>query len=698
VENVNTAGASDSVGGQAPPGASRLKQGDRIGSRFVVEERTRASVPGDVYRAIDEKTGKKIALLLMQTDFTRGRPTQGLRRRVRAATGLAHKNIATTYGMGKEGRRRYVASELVEGQTLADLLEKKSDAGKHFTLKGAYNLIAHVCNALQYAGSKMPHGLLRPSAILINRTGRVKLSEFGLASLRPAVLRAIDGLGRWDAPCFPPSEAFDGEAPSIEDDADPSHGSMEDPNASADMSQEMSAASLMGSDAPTTEAVDTLPGDGTGDDDLRALGYILYSLLTGTPAESARPTLPEDALKRLPPGIDAVLARCFTHEESERYRDPNALKTELLAVIESGRGEKDKQPEPGVAPPPFAAAGGTGASIEALDGGQAAPTPPGKAASRRGQPAAPAPAVPKGDGGFVIPELTPAAGPEDDGNTERWLVERGGIDYGPYTSTQIFGQLDEDEITPETTLYDIETDDRRPLCEFPFFEEKLAVWAREQADRRKRREEEARAAAARRRARAVGGMVAAVLLVALVGGGGYAAWLATRPSPVKARLGTAVAKLQGALPMIRLPEVAPETAAERQERRDRAATANARRRAAAERAQIEREARLAASSSMDIDPDGPGTGRAFDLGELQRTIGTRNGRLSNCLQQEARRQPERNGVTVKVTVIPRGDIINVKVPEGTGAAKSCVRAALSGLKVTPFDGTNRTVSLPYSWK
>jgi hypothetical protein len=652
---VETANASvPEVGSEAtsePSGNARLKQGDTIGSRFVVDERLRDDALGTVYRAVDDRSGKKIAILMVAAELAgEAAATERLRKSVKSATELAHKNIVAVYGMGKEGRRRYLAREYVDGQTLAELLDKKAEAGKTFTLKGAYNLVAHVCNALQYARATMPHGTLRPSCVFINRTGRVKVADFGLAELRPALLERRAELSRWDAPCFPPRP--EGAPPE---------------------------------------------GEGAGAaDDLQALGVILFELLAGAPPAELPAVLPPAVSSRLPPQLADILRRAFAADEAERLRDPNELKTELLQVIESARGagrsdvdERDETPA---------------ASVEQVEDATPAPAtpvapiaPPGKAAPRKPQ----APARKRGDdGGFVIPELKPAGQTDDDGTAQRWLVEKDGVDFGPYTSQQVIEQLFKQELKAETTLYDIEQDRRAPLSEFTVFDEALVAWAHDNAERQKRQAEEAAQAAARRRRRLVWGSTLAIVLTVGGVGGGYAWYRATRPEPVKAYLPALVTKLQGALPAVHLPEELPETAAEKDEKRRTAAAVAAQQRARVEAqreaAQVADEARQASQSTVDLNSNG--AGRSFDRQAFDDAVARRNGQLMRCLQDEVRRDPSLKSLEVKITVVPRGDLINVRLSDGSPAGNSCVREALGGLKVPPFDGVNLNVSLPFTFQ
>lgn len=601
--------------GQVEP---TLGSGARIGNRFVIGEQIREGVLGASYRSTDEKSGKTISILVLDPVLVSDRgTTERVRAAVKSATGLVHKNVLGVFGMGKEGRRRYVAREFVDGQTLAELLAKKAAAGKQFTLKGAYNLIAHICNGLQYARERMTHGTLRPSVVFINRTGRVKLADFGFADLRGAFLARRDQLDAWDRPCFPDE-------------------------------------------------------DGVAADDLHVLGVMLYALLTGRPPETL--DVRAEATARLEAPMAELIGRCLI-DAPDRLADPNELKRALMAAIDSHQGLQMSSP-------------GQEAPI-----GRTAPLPVSELEEDvppvSGRPPSKAPA------GFVIPELNTAGSQEDDGTVQRWLMEKDGIDYGPFTSKQVVEKLFKEELHAESVLFDIETDRRLPLSEFEVFDEALRAWIHEKDQREKRRAEEAEEAAARRRTRLLLGTILTIVVLVGGGAGGWFLYQSTLPSPTKARLAALVMPMRGALPAVSLPEELPETAAEIRERREKETRDRRHAAAAAERAQIAREERLAASSTLDAT--GGGSGK-FNRAAFDRAVAGRNGKLVKCLQNEVRRDPKLKSVTVEITVIPSGQLIGVKMPGGSARGQTCVRRAFAGLRVPAFAGTNVKVKLPFAFQ
>jgi hypothetical protein len=142
-------------------------------------------------------------------------------------------------------------------------------------------------------------------------------------------------------------------------------------------------------------------------------------------------------------------------------------------------------------------------------------------------------------------------------------------------------------------------------------------------------------------------------------------------------------------------EAAPETPAEAVERQKAKVNAVLAKKRTDDARQLAEEARLAAASELD-GTSGGGTGRSFDPAALNTAVSARNPQIVKCLQDEVRRDPARRSFEVKATILPRGDIINVRMEGATPAGSTCVRGALSGVRVPAFDGTNQALSLPFS--
>ena len=135
---------------------------------------------GEVYLANDSRMNRRIALKLLPAQFTQS-PDRVARfqRESRAASALNHPNIITIYEIGQERGINFIASELVEGETL----RRRINRGK-LNVKEAIELAMQVASALAAAhAAGIVHRDIKPENIMIRRDGYVKVLDFGLAKL-----------------------------------------------------------------------------------------------------------------------------------------------------------------------------------------------------------------------------------------------------------------------------------------------------------------------------------------------------------------------------------------------------------------------------------------------------------------------------------------------------------------------------------
>src|SRR5207249_403358 len=103
-------------------GQADLLVGQTIG-HYKLSERIGAGGMGDVYLATDIIAGRKAALKLLPTRFTRdAERLKRFQQEAHAVVGLNHPNILTVYEIGEDHSIRYIASELIEGETLRQRL------------------------------------------------------------------------------------------------------------------------------------------------------------------------------------------------------------------------------------------------------------------------------------------------------------------------------------------------------------------------------------------------------------------------------------------------------------------------------------------------------------------------------------------------------------------------------------------------
>ena len=110
---------------------------------------------------------------------------------------LSHPNIVPVYELGIEQGTYFLAMELVEGVSVAELLREREDDGARRVLtpeEGAY-LGVEVCRALDYAHRRMKvvHRDITPRNVMIDEEGQIKLIDFGIAA--PALVAGHEILG-----------------------------------------------------------------------------------------------------------------------------------------------------------------------------------------------------------------------------------------------------------------------------------------------------------------------------------------------------------------------------------------------------------------------------------------------------------------------------------------------------------------------
>lgn len=140
---------------------------------------------GEVYRAVDTRLNRKVALKVLTPSFTTdadrlARFTQ----EARTTALLNHPNIVVVYDVGSHDGMPFVVSELLHGQTLR---ARMKDGALSVRVALAYALeIANGLGAAHYLG--VVHRDLKPENIFITQDGRVKILDFGLAKCRNETL------------------------------------------------------------------------------------------------------------------------------------------------------------------------------------------------------------------------------------------------------------------------------------------------------------------------------------------------------------------------------------------------------------------------------------------------------------------------------------------------------------------------------
>jgi TOMM system kinase/cyclase fusion protein len=165
-----------------------------LSGRYRIEVHLGSGGFGDVFRAIQEKTGQPVAIKLLRPRYGRGAPSLDrqlarFRREMRVCAELHHAHIVRLIDSGEtDGGLLFSVFEYVPGTTLAELLREKGA----LTARGTIELMSQVLDALICAhGKGIIHRDLKPNNIMVSTTGsrpQTTVLDFGISAFREGML------------------------------------------------------------------------------------------------------------------------------------------------------------------------------------------------------------------------------------------------------------------------------------------------------------------------------------------------------------------------------------------------------------------------------------------------------------------------------------------------------------------------------
>ena len=247
----------------------------------------------DVYRAHDKLLDRSVAVKVLRAQFTDDEEfVTRFRREAQAAARLSHPNIVNIYDVGRDGDSYYIVMEYISGETLKDRIVREGS----LPVESAVHVALEIAEALEHAHqNNIVHCDIKPHNILMTRTGRVKVTDFGIARAVTSATMTQTGTIIGSVHYFSPEQAKGGA---------------------------VSAKS-----------------------DIYSLGAVMYEMLTGavpftgeTPISIAIKHLQEEPrpLRELnpavPPFLEALVLKAMAKNPEQRYADIGAMIADLRSA------------------------------------------------------------------------------------------------------------------------------------------------------------------------------------------------------------------------------------------------------------------------------------------------------------------------------------------------------------------------------
>jgi WD40 repeat protein len=298
-----------------------LSSGARLGP-YEIQSAIGAGGMGEVYRARDTRLGRDVAIKVLPDDIAGD--ADRLRRfeeEARAVAALNHPNILTVHDVGAQGGTSFVVTELLEGETLREVLSRRVP-----TQRQLLSVAVQAAHGLAAAHRKgIVHRDLKPENVFVTTEGRVKILDFGLAK-RAGTRDAME------------AKTANVTEPGVL----------------------MGTLAYMSPEQARGEAVGLAS-------DVFSFGVVLYELLArrhpfrrdtmaATLSAILHETapLPSSVEGTIPPALDGVVRRCLEKDQTERFASGHDLAVALEAVLQAPSGAvslqevEERSPYPGL--------------------------------------------------------------------------------------------------------------------------------------------------------------------------------------------------------------------------------------------------------------------------------------------------------------------------------------------------------------
>lgn len=158
---------------------------------YTIHEPLGSGGMGSVYRGVEDGSHREVAVKVLSPALV---SDAGFRDRfeseIKSLEQLIHPNIVELYGFGEHDGQLFYAMELVVGSNLQEELS----SGRRFTWREVTDFGIQICGALKHAHDRgIIHRDIKPANLIIDRSDRIQLTDFGIAKLFGDTNQTVDG-------------------------------------------------------------------------------------------------------------------------------------------------------------------------------------------------------------------------------------------------------------------------------------------------------------------------------------------------------------------------------------------------------------------------------------------------------------------------------------------------------------------------
>jgi serine/threonine protein kinase len=156
-----------------------VEPGTQVG-RYEIQRKLGRGGMGTVYVAHDPLLGRMVAIKMFAGDLDVPDARERFSREARAAAALNHPSIVTVYDFGEFASQPYIVMEYVPGETMANVIRRKAP----ISIADKLRWIEELCAGAGYAHQgSVVHRDIKPANLMIDRSGRLKILDFGIARM-----------------------------------------------------------------------------------------------------------------------------------------------------------------------------------------------------------------------------------------------------------------------------------------------------------------------------------------------------------------------------------------------------------------------------------------------------------------------------------------------------------------------------------